>query len=362
MKENIYKRFLARNILLTHEVAEKLNVSRQRVSILHKEGELVPVKSTANGSVYLLQDVVQYMEKKGILPRYTNLRSPKYVCEKSSTRDNVTYFKKHVVHLGSIERISIFFEDIDAAIENYFLTLEEFRYGDLISLSIPHMVISDSNGNEMWLPGCNCGYGGGGPHGSSEVLQMIGIPKNLIENVFFHPIVKYIKDEDGNWEVNVRESDFDSRLRDNYKNAHANMYWHHGRLTLLQDDRWSRGKSIEVLEKYWAFIPNPVEYILFSDDEQAIDYGFFNPSNQYGYKTGAYRLVIRDYTGRQLWLEPYIEKNRTIDKQSELKDILEACGFVIEKKGPYQNLSRWFELSLKRVDLCDPVVGRREPF
>jgi hypothetical protein len=83
MEGNPFKRFLARNVLLTHEVAEKLNVSRQRISILHKEGELVPIKSTANGSVYLLQDVLQFMEKKGMHPRYTNPTPPKYACETS---------------------------------------------------------------------------------------------------------------------------------------------------------------------------------------------------------------------------------------------------------------------------------------
>ncbi|MGG4495614.1 helix-turn-helix transcriptional regulator [Brevibacillus reuszeri] len=365
MEGNPFKRFLARNVLFTHEVAEKLNVSRQRISILHKEGELVPIKSTANGSVYLLQDVLQFMEKKGVLSRYENPTPPKYACETSDTHENVAYAQQHIGQLNSIERVSIFFEHIDAAIENYFLPLEKYRYGDLISLSIPHMVIRDSKGNEMWLPGCNCGYGGTGPHGSEEVLQLIGVPKNLREQVFYHPVVKYVKNENGSWEVNVRESDFDFRSISSFDDlgtARANMYWHQGRLTLLQDKRYSKSEPQHVLEKYWAFIPHPIEYILLAEDEQAIDYGFFDPSSQYGYKNGAYRLIIRDYSGRQLWLDPYIEKNKSLEKQPELKDILEACGFDIGKESADQRLSRWLGLLLKKVEPSEPIVGRRSPF
>lgn len=361
MEGNPFKRFLARNVLLTHEVAEKLNVSRQRISILHKEGELIPIKSTANGSVYLLQDVLQFMEKKGLLPRYTHPSPPKYICEESGTYESVAYAEKHIAELSSIERISIFFDPMDSAIENYFLPLEKYRYGDLLSLSIPQMVIHDSDGNEMWLPGCNCGYGGTGPHGSDEVLQLIGVPEELRRKVFSHRVVKYVKSENGDWEVNVRKSDFDFRL-DDLGDAQANMYWHQGRLTLLQNKRYSRSKPREVLEKYWAFIPHPIEYILFSDEEQAIDSGFFDPSNLHGHKHGAYRLIIRDYSGTQLWLDPYIAKNKSLERQPELKDILEACGFDIGKESTDQKLSRWLGLLLKKVEPSEPLVGRRSPF
>lgn len=366
MRENPYKGFLSRNILLTHEVAEKLNVSRQYISNLRKEGELVPIKSTANGSVYLLQDVLEFMERKGMLPHYENPKSPMFVCKESSTSHNVDYAKKNIYQLGSIERVSIFNKNIDAAIENYFLPLYEYRYGDLISLSIPHMVIHDSNGNEMWLTGCNCGYDGTGPRGSAELLNLIGIPNDLIKELFNYPVVKYVKNENGEWEHNVRESDFDFRSTlksGDLENARANMYWHQGRLTLLQDKLYNRrSNSQHVLEKYWAFIQHPTEYILFSEKKQAIDYGYFDPSNQNGFNDGAYRLIIRDYSGRQLWLDPHVDKNKSLEKQPELKYILEACGFDTEKENANRGLSSWLGTLLKRVEPSDPMVGRRNPF
>lgn len=362
MEKNLYRKFLARNILFTHEVATKLNVSSQRISALRREGELVPVKSTSNGSVYLLQDVLQYMERKGLLPRYENRRLPKFISRSGVTENSLAYFNDNIGLMGEIERVSIYFEDIDAAVENYFLLSEKHRYGDLTFVSTPSMVIADSNGEEMWLYGCNCSYGGEGPHGSARILKSLGIPDKIAKKVFEYPIVKYVKSDDGNWEVNARGTDFNSRSHDEYRNVHAGMYWHQGRLTLIQEDGFRKSNSIDILEKYWAFIPNPAEYILFADDSQAIDFGFFNPSSGYGRLPSAYRLIIRDYSGRQIWLNPYIEDNKSLDKQSELKDILEACGFSIEKEGLYKSLSRWFELTLNKVDPTLPAVGKRDPF
>lgn len=362
MKENIYRKFLARNILLTHEVAERLNISRQRMSILRKEGELIPVKSTSNGSVYLLQDLMQYMERKGLLPAYENRRQPKFICESSNPMDNVNYFKENIKQMGEVERVSIFFEAMDAAIENYFLVLDEDRYGELTVLSIPYMIIADVNGEEMWLYGCSCGYPGAGPNASVDILKGLGLADKLVKNVFKYPLVKYIKNDAGKWEVHARGTDFASYRQDKYREARANMYWHQGRLTLIQEDRGEGSKSIDVLERYWAFIPNPTEYILFADDIQAVDHGFYNPIGQSRSGTGAYRLIIRDYTGRQLWLNPQIAEDRNFDKQSELRDILEACGFAIEEDGLLQNLARWFQLPLDRIDPAKPMTGQRNPF
>lgn len=354
--ENYFKRFLSRNILFTHEVAEKLNVSRQRVSMLNREGELVPIKNTSNGAVYLLQDVLQYMEKKGISPKYENPNKPKYICNKTYTDQNVLYAKKYIKELGNIERVSIFNKPIDAAIENYFLPLEEYRYGELINLYIPQMIIHDSDGNQMWLNACNCGYLGKGTRGTEELLQDIGIPQILIESIFENTIVKYVRNEDGVWEVNVRNSDFRVTEKEyTYADTKVNIYWHQGRLSLLQA-KTQKSNLKAILNKYWAFIPHPVEYILFSNDEQAIDNGFFDPSVNTGYTSGAYKIILRDYSGRQLWLDIYMEKGKPLGRQSELRNILDMCGF---EKIEDNKLSDWFGLLLNRVEI---TTGTRKPF
>lgn len=367
MEGNQFRRFLSRNILFTNEVSEKLNMSRQRISLLNKSGDLLPVKSTKNGSVYLLQDVLIYMEKNNMLPKKNNPKPPRFLCADSSTYSNVDYAKEHLNELGAIDRVSIFFERIDAAMENYYILQEECRYGDLISLLIPHMVIHSINGEEMWLPGCNCGYSGTGPHGSEEILQYIGIEQVLIDQIFNYPVVKFIKNEDNQWEVLKRESEFDFRsmsISNELYKIDAHMYWHQGRLTLVQKKSWDSICTPQlVLEKYWAFIPNPSEYILFSNNDQAIDNGFFDPFKNNGFlSNGAYKLIIRDFSGRQLWLDPLVESNKSLKKQPQLQDILYMCGFLKENEKIDEKLKRWMELLIKRVDPGDPLTGVRDPF
>jgi len=38
-----------------------------------------------------------------------------------------------------------------------------------------NLILADSEGNEIWLSGCNCGYGGTGPHGTFEILKEVGL-------------------------------------------------------------------------------------------------------------------------------------------------------------------------------------------
>lgn len=361
MKRDEYKQFLGRNVLFTQEVAEKLNVSRQRVSKLSKEGKLVPFKSNANGAIYLWRDVLEYMEEKGITPRYEYPRKPRFLCHNSGTYRNVEYAKTHLLEMKEIERVSIYFEEIDAAVENYFFISDEYSHGDLRFLEVPHMVLVDVNGDEMWLPGCNCGYGGTGPSGSEDVLKIIGVPKELQEYVCKYPVVKYVKNESGEWEVNYRKSDFDFRSG-GYDRAHAHMYWHQGRLTLLQDKSDRHSDSRCVLEQYWAFIPHPVEYRLFATNEQAIGNGYFDPGYRSAYYGGAYKLIIRDYSGRQLWLDPYVENGKNLKKQLAVRDILEICGFELDVKATDMRIMQWLELLLRPVNENTVIIGKRDPF
>lgn len=118
---------------------------------------------------------MQYMERKGLLPAYKNRRQPKFICESSNPMDNVNYFMDNVGQMGEVERVSIFFEAMDAAIENYFLVLDEDRYGELTVLSIPYMIIADVNGEEMWLYGCSCGY----PGAAGFTIEEDGLLQNL---------------------------------------------------------------------------------------------------------------------------------------------------------------------------------------
>lgn len=66
------------------------------------------------------------------------------------TKLSLQYFKKHVHRLGQVFEVNI---DQDRAF---------------------HMEIKGTSG-VMLLSGCNCGYGGEGPHGSVEILKLLGV-------------------------------------------------------------------------------------------------------------------------------------------------------------------------------------------
>jgi hypothetical protein len=38
-----------------------------------------------------------------------------------------------------------------------------------------NLILLDDRGNEVRLSGCNCGYGGTGPHGTFEILKAVGL-------------------------------------------------------------------------------------------------------------------------------------------------------------------------------------------
>lgn len=76
------------------------------------------------------------------------------------TQLSLKYFEKNKNKLGKIWKIEVGFEPIrKTAKRNY------------------NMVLKGTKG-EMWLSGCNCGYGGEGPHGTAKILEFF-IDKEL---------------------------------------------------------------------------------------------------------------------------------------------------------------------------------------
>lgn len=367
--------YLKRNLLFTHEVAFKLNKSKQTVLNLQHTGELVPVKSMANSNVYLWEDVLAYMDKAGLL-RVSKPNLPAFMCESSTSGKNVMFAKEHLPLMKKIVRVSVYSERIDAALENYYLVSDRQRQGDLVGVDVPLMILHDEAGQEMWLPGCGCGYRGAGPNASIRVLSLIdGISEADSKLVNNHRIVKYIRNEDNAWDVYGVDSHFglteDSNTYDDvleHRRINAKLFSHRDGLTLIQDktDYLMHDKSPEqrVLEKFSAFIPNPIEFTLFLSYEQAIERGYYDPYHHYGHgQSGqAYRLIIKDVSGRQLWLDPNMEENKHLSRQPHLLPLLQACGFEISEETLDEKLKGWFKAILNKVEPPDeegPIVVKK---
>ncbi|PHD71669.1 hypothetical protein COF64_22715 [Bacillus sp. AFS043905] len=84
------------------------------------------------------------------------------------------------------------------AIERGYFQPSEYEYADgTNSVDAPTFIIKNQWGKELWLDGCNCGYGGQGPRGSERILKDIGLPAQIINQVFYRHIFELERNEEG---------------------------------------------------------------------------------------------------------------------------------------------------------------------
>lgn len=336
--------FIKNNVLTTAEVSELLGVTRQRVNMLVKNNELSPIKTTTSGSIFFMADVDDYiLNKKGLkksaffVPPYLSLFS-------GVTQKCLKFFEDNIDKMGEIQSIFIFFDSIDAVLNNFYLPSEQVRYGELKYIQVPHFILRDTEGKEMWLSGCNAGYGGEGPNGSRRILNMLdqyGFSQ-FSDLVYQYKIIKIFRDSEGNMDkVTSKEESVKSPGMLNDK---ATMYFWRGKPILIQDESYRYSNTLAVLERYKAFIPNPTEYIIFDDDEMAKEQGYFAPGL---YNEILYKLIIIDSSGRQLWLNPFLDKNPY--SQDVMEIALESCGFKIPEENVPQTILSWLKTRLRRI-------------
>lgn len=131
-------------------------------------------------------------------------------------------------------------------------------------------------------------------------------------------------------------------------------------MVLVQSRGSFRASSLKVLERYNAFIPNPIEFIFLPSYDLAKDYGYVTPSH---YGEDLYNIIIKDISGRELWLHAYIDNSEPFASQ-ELAKLLELAGFQIpqEKKDTGNFLSvfmTWLNKDLRRIPI-EPISLRRK--
>lgn len=335
-----FRELVKYNVLTTSEAAEILEMTRQGVNNLVKEKKISPLKTSSQGLLFLRSDVETLKNNKSPNPMQKSVRKPIYFDYSGSTQKSLMEFQKHKNKLKTIRSIHIYFNELDAINDGFYLPSDIYRYGDLISLDNPHFILIDSVGNELWLGGCNCGYGGAGPHGSKEILSELGLSYDLIEPVFKYRVVKYFNDlqEDSKgakWDVIARSESVDSFDSDS---GYARFYLFRNNIVLVQDFH-RHADSEKILKKYRAFIPNPIEALIFNSDEQAKEYGYFAlDTNGSEIK---FRCVIKDCSGKELWLRPFIDTGEPLQKQFAIIKILERCGFELKQQNLTDKVTHW---------------------
>jgi len=96
------------------------------------------------------------------------------------TRRSLEYFERYKPKLGKIKQVEVCKEEV-------------YHIHD-----VPYTMVITGAGCRMFLSGCNCGYGGEGPHGSLKILRSLGMDsmdfeQSLIDRrVFTYDVEKQI--------------------------------------------------------------------------------------------------------------------------------------------------------------------------
>lgn len=105
------------------------------------------------------------------------------------TKHSLIFFQKHLADIGDIQEVLV---------KNSYDKKED-------KWNLFTMKIKGEKG-VIYLSGCNCGYGGEGPHGTYEIIKKIGITnKSFWETkIPYHDKIKWIK-VNGKWKEVVVE-------------------------------------------------------------------------------------------------------------------------------------------------------------
>lgn len=324
--------FIKSNILTFDEVCELLQISRNQLSKIEKSGKLIPMKNSLGSNFYLRSDVEEYTKKHS--PKFKAKVKSEY---RQTTTKSLEFFNKHISNYSEIDSIYIYFNEIDAILSGFHKVSESLSEGKLKRLEVPHFVIRDVDGNELWLSGCNCGYVGESPRGSETILKSLAeegkikLNPNDTEIIFNNRVINIFINEDKSADILRRRSiaDFGN------ESETVKVYDCGGRTVMLQSYS-PMGKSIKnkielsTLEKYCAFIPNPVKAKCFLSDEHA-------EANDYLLSAGLgctqlYKMIISDASGRELWFDPFSEFDDDSSRRKKVKNILDVCGLVPKGK------------------------------
>ncbi|HDR8250299.1 TPA: hypothetical protein QC119_005180 [Bacillus cereus] len=94
-----------------------------------------------------------------------------------SPHSAVEWVKANIKFMGNISGFEVYQDERDAP-EIYRNVPDFYVYegNRRDSQRNYHFILRDDEAEiETWLGGCNCGYGGGGPNGTKEILQIVGV-------------------------------------------------------------------------------------------------------------------------------------------------------------------------------------------
>lgn len=314
MKENINEIYIRDNLLFTHEVCDMLGVSKQQVSNLVRQGKIRPIKETPKAAVFLKAEIDEYLAKKHSLPI-----NKEEIIGQHCTHYSMQHFESIANRHKDVTAVHVYQNETDAILDGYYSYAYRYQRDALLPLAAPTCVLVFNDGTKVYYDGCNCGYCGTGPRGSEEILLSLGVTEEAAAKVLSFKKISYYKTNDG-WDWVNREGTNELEVEEiGLYNDSFVLITHRN---ILNKEEENYGK---LLEKYEFFIPRPQEVCILSYDE-AVKTGHYS---NIPYNRGVYRLIIKDFSGNELWLKAPMDEEHPVIRQINLETALKQIGFEI---------------------------------
>ncbi len=323
-------------ILVPSEVAALLGVSKASVSNMIARGALVPIKTSMGSSLFLRTEVEDYKNKRAhkniIVPPKIIGGGGVYTCDRY-VQENYT---DDVV--AKVIGICIYFFDEDAIGDRFFSPSQVPKANRLTAIDVPHLVVKFDDMSEDYFSAYNCGYHGTSPSHTYRLLtKVFGVSASIADAVYYSRILKLYKDED--WKVAMqvdRDANDIHSISEDHQFFASKYYMYNGNLVVCKSrigDMWMRHKTYEKVKledcifDYFGFLRNPSSICLYSRDK-AVETGHYKAS--FTGSVTAYQIIVKDDSGREVWLDYEIDEETPLAKQSSLMSLLNSLDIKLE--------------------------------
>jgi len=326
MSNQITRKFLEENILTTKEACEILGVSRQTLMKYLKEERLITLKDIQSTHLFYRKDILEFRDNM-----YKQIILQNALYNKELHRGNTYEAEDYVldnVDLDAVVKVKLYQGAGDAVIDGYFTITEPHEMNKLINIDAPTCILFLNTGDEVWLQGLLCGYGGTGPSHTVGILSKMGIEESQRNLVYSKSKIEYVKNKDNTWEViippspTINTEDYPNKSNDGFT-----TFFYNNKIVYIYKSYYKyRANNFNVTGfiKNQLWLLGNIEKVLFLSEEYALNNGYFYISKGEEF---LYQLIIIDSAGRELWIPVTIDPVKPIPEQERLKEILDILGY-----------------------------------
>ncbi len=359
------KKSLNFNLMTTTEAASYLHMSRQRLGVLVKENKIVPIKKFPQGMIFLRSDIYDYKNKNKQMHREVIFSEFNGI-----TRQSIEFYKQYIYQLDEIQYIFICFDDFDAIIRDFYEEDNFFFSETLRGIKVPSLVIRDINGKEIWLSGCKCGYGGTGPRGTIDILTDL-MNKNLIslsvnsselkDIIHTYRMIEIFFDRDSDHSEFVFKESGRAEPYDFKGPLESSIYMKNSVPVLLQKNKAMTDNEEMFFNVFRDFVPEPIQIMIYKDKRAAREDGYVLNDDVLSKRVGPFQLIIKDRSGRELWIQASLSKDIPIEKQTNIHNILSECGFEIKNEESTNAIVKWMNIGYRIIsgsnnEIAGPII------